>query len=89
MTWKEQVSRQFRFNTAAGVSQSEMAVLVVKYKQLQQQYEAKLQSSLMEIRACAEKASRHMSQLYARIPAMVAILAQAKIDLQVLSEEAR
>jgi len=85
LAWKQQVSRLFRFDAAAAVSRSELAALVVKYKQYQQRIEAKLQIGLAELRGCSEKAGRHLSQLYARIPGLVAQFEQAKVDAQVLS----
>jgi DNA-binding helix-hairpin-helix protein with protein kinase domain len=85
LSWKQQVSSLFRFNAAAGVSPSELAGLVVKFKQFQQRAEAKLHAGLVELRECSDKAGRHLPKLYAPIPGLVTCLAQAKIDLQVLS----
>ena len=67
------------------MSRSELAALVVKYKEDQQRVEAKLQTGLTELRGCSEKAGRHLSQLYARIPELVTQFEQAKVDAQVLS----
>jgi hypothetical protein len=86
LDWKEQVSRLFRFNATAGVSPTERALLVMKYKQFQQRMEAKLQSGLVELRECSHKSGHQLSQLYDRIPGLVVRLEQAKIDLQVVSE---
>jgi DNA-binding helix-hairpin-helix protein with protein kinase domain len=86
LTWKEEVTRRFRFNRAAGVSQNELATLVVNYRQLQQRIEAKMQTALADLRACSDKAGRHLSQLYDRIPGLVVRFEQARIDLQVVSE---
>ena len=85
LAWKQQVSGRFRFIAAAAVSRSELAALVVKYKQYQQRIEARLQTGLTELRGCSEKAGRHLSQLYAGIPGLVTQFEQAKVDAQVLS----
>ncbi len=88
LAWKEQVTRRFRFNAAAAVSPNDMAPLVVKYKQFQQRIEAKLQIGLTDLRGCAEKASRHLTQIYARIPGLVFALAQARVDAQMVGIDA-
>ena len=87
LVWKQQAIGRFRFNAAAAVSSSELAALVVKYKQYQQRIETKLQSGLTELRDCSDKASRHLSQLYARMPGLVSQVAQAKVDVEALSDD--
>jgi DNA-binding helix-hairpin-helix protein with protein kinase domain len=87
LAWKEQVSRQFRFNAAAAVSPGEVAALVVKYKQLQERIEVEMKARLAELRLCSERAGFRLPQFYARIPGLVARLAQAEADAQVLSGE--
>jgi len=67
------------------VSPSELAAIVMKYKQFQHRIEAKLQAGLAELRGCSEKSGRHLPRLYAGIPALVAWLAQTKVDAQMLS----
>ena len=89
LAWKLVISSQFRFNATAAVSPNEVAGIVVKFKQFQQRIEAKLHAGLVELRDCSDKANRHLAKLSAPIPGLVTRLAQAKIDLQVLSVAAQ
>ena len=85
MAWKVEMSRKFRYIAASAVSASELAALNLKYEQLKQGVEAKLQTGLKDLRGCAENAGRHLTQLYARIPAIIRRFRQAKVDAQVFS----
>jgi DNA-binding helix-hairpin-helix protein with protein kinase domain len=87
LAWKEKVTRQFRFNAAAAVERNELAQLVLRYKQAQRRIEVRLPTALAELRACSARAEGHLQHLYARIPRLMEQLAQAKVDLEVLSTE--
>jgi DNA-binding helix-hairpin-helix protein with protein kinase domain len=87
LAWKQQVSRQFRFNATAAVSPSELSVVVVKYRQLQQRLEGQVQAGLSDLRSCAEKSRHHLAQVYVRIPELVVRLTQATLDIQVLPSD--
>ena len=86
LAWKRDAASRFHFNAGKAVSSSEVAALEGKYRQSKQGIEAKLRTGLGELRGCSEKADRHLPQLYARIPGLVAHAVQAKVDLQVLSK---
>ncbi len=89
LAWRQQVARNFHFNASAAMSASDLAPLVMKYRQFQQRIETSMQRELGKLKACSETGANHVARLYAPLPALVARLAQAEADLGVLPPDIR
>jgi DNA-binding helix-hairpin-helix protein with protein kinase domain len=85
LAWRRQAEQRFRFNAAAPISPTEIAAIEVKYKQLQQCMGSRLRTGLVELRERSQKATHRLSELYAKMPELVAQVEQAKIDAELMS----
>jgi DNA-binding helix-hairpin-helix protein with protein kinase domain len=84
IAWRAEMERSFRFDSGAGIPQSQLDALNVKYKQRQQELEAFLSKGPESLKLHSLQAENHLSQLLAGIHKLVVQVAQAEADVRLL-----
>jgi DNA-binding helix-hairpin-helix protein with protein kinase domain len=82
--WRAQVEAGFQYNAAAGIPPAEQQALTLKYRQLGQQLEIRLQAGPTELGSISAQVEKELRQTREQIRAWIQAWTQADADLSML-----